>query len=92
MLIIPGDDSSFTATFELPFRETFCVSGNEVDSTSKGHAKSSRLALATRTVIRATVSVDLPVNVDGRSVLKEAEILRSEWPEAPGESRTDQCT
>ena len=86
--IIPGDDSSFTTTLELPFQETFGVGGNEVDSP----AKSSRFTLAMRTVIQAIVFVDFPFNVDGSSVLKEAEMLCSEWPEALGEPSTDQCS
>ena len=94
----PGDiypamtPATYTTTLELPFRETFGVGGNEVDSKSEGYAKSSRFTLAMRTVIRATVFMDFPVNVDGRIVLKEAETLCSEWPEALGESSTDQCS
>ena len=69
--IIPGDNTSFTTTFELPFRESFGISGDEVDRTSEGDAKSSRFTLAMRTVIRATFFVDFPVDDDGRSVLKD---------------------
>ena len=90
--IIPGDNTSFTTTFEFPFRESFGISGNEVDSTSGGDAKSSRFTLAMRMVIRATFSVDFLVDADGRSVLKEAEMLCSERPEAFGEPSTYQCS
>ena len=45
-----------------------------------------------RTVIRATFFVDFPVDADGRGVLKEAEMLRSERPETIGEPSTDQCS